>query len=85
MNFLKIGTEFVGDVGFGVIKNSGRLIYGSGQTIVGMVTEDDELVENGVKNLGHGAFGLTVGVVKKAVGGDKSEDGDDDIYSDSIE
>ncbi len=85
MNLLKLGTEFVGDVGFGVIKNSGRLIYGGGQAIIGMVTEDGELVENGVKNFGHGAFGLTVGVVKQAVGGDNSEDGDDDIYFDSME
>jgi hypothetical protein len=44
-----------------------------------MVTEDEELLENGVRNLAKGAGGLSLGLVKKAINGDESEDGNEDI------
>jgi hypothetical protein len=83
-SIFRVGTELVGDLGWKIVKNSGRAIYGSGQAIIGIVTEDDELVENGVKNLGQGAFGLSVGLVKKAIAGDNSEEDNQDIDLDSM-
>ncbi len=79
MIIIKAGTELLSDLGWGIIKNSGRILYGGGQAVVGMVTEDEELVENGVRNLAKGAGGLSLGLVKKAINGDESEDGNEDI------
>ena len=83
-SIFKVGTELVGDLGWKIVKNSGKVIYGSWQAIIGIVTEDEELVEHGVKNLGHGAFGLSVGLVKKAIVGDNSEEDNQDIDLDSM-
>jgi hypothetical protein len=84
MKLFQVVAESIGEVGFGVIKNSGRMIYGGGQAIVGMVTENDELVENGVKNLGRGTFGLSIGLVQKVITGNNSEDENQDIDVDSM-
>lgn len=78
MSIFRAGTELLGDLGWGIIKNSGRVIYGGGQAIVGMVTEDEELVENGVKNLAKGAGGLSLSLVKKAANEDSSDDDNED-------
>ncbi len=77
MNLFSAGAELLGNVGFRVIKGSSKLIYGGGQAVVGMVSENDELVEQGLKNAGDGAFGLTVGLVKNAFKGDSGDSGDD--------
>lgn len=74
MRILQSGIELVGNVGFGVIKNSGRLLYGGGQTVLGIVSEDDELIEQGVKNLGRGAVGLTIHTARQIITGDSDED-----------
>lgn len=74
MRILQSGIELVGDVGFGVIKNSGRLLYGGGQAVLGIVSEDDELIEQGVKNLGRGAVGLTIHTARQIITGDSDED-----------
>lgn len=84
MNIFKFGADFIGDVGFGIIKNSAKMIYGGGEAIVGMVTEDNELVESGVKKLGGGAVGLGSVVIKKAINGDESENENEDIDVDSM-
>jgi hypothetical protein len=84
MSIFRVGTELLGDLSLGIIKNSSKVIYGGGQAIVGMVTENDELVENGVKNLGNGAFGLSIGLVQKAITGDNSEDENQNIDLDSM-
>ena len=64
------------DWGLGMIKNGGRLIYGSGQAVVGVVTENDELVESGIKNAGKGVKGLGIAAlnkfVRKKLGGEDS-------------
>ncbi|MBE9044680.1 hypothetical protein IQ255_09720 [Pleurocapsales cyanobacterium LEGE 10410] len=87
MNILQSGIEVLGNVGFGVIKNSGRLLYGSGQTVIGIVSENDELTEQGVKNLGRGAMGLTIHAAKEIITGDSHEDEleNDDIDLDYYE
>lgn len=74
MRILQSGIELVGNVGFGVIKNSGRMLYGGGQAVLGIVSEDDELIEQGVKNLGRGAVGLTINTASKFITGDSDED-----------
>jgi hypothetical protein len=83
MRLFSAGAELLGNVGWGVIKGSGKLIYGSGQAIIGMVAEDNELVEQGVKNVGSGAFGLTVGLVKNAIKGDGGDDEGEDFDVDT--
>ncbi len=77
MSLFSAGMDLLDNVGWRVIKGSGKLIYGGGQTVLGMVSEDGELVERGVKNLGSGAFSLTVGLVKNTINGDSGDDGDD--------
>ena len=79
MSIFRAGAEILGDLGWGIIKNSGRAIYGGGQTVLGMVSEDEELIESGVRNLGKGAVGLTFGFVNKSLNGDSSEDESEDI------
>lgn len=83
MSLFSAGAELLGNVGFGVIKSSGKLIYGGGQAIIGMVSEDDELIEQGFKNAGNGAFSLTVGLVRNAINGDSGDDGDEDFDVDT--
>ena len=78
MSLFSQGAELIGDLGFRVIKNSGKVIYGAGQSLVGLVSEDEELIANGVKNLGDGAVGLSIGLVTKAIKGDSSDDDSDD-------
>jgi hypothetical protein len=78
MSLFSQGAELIGDLGFRVIKNSGKVIYGAGQAVVGLVSEDEELIENGVKNLGQGAVGLSIALVTKAIKGDSSDDDSDD-------
>ncbi len=75
MNLLKAGSDLVGDLGFKVIKNSGRVVWGGGQMILGAVSDNDELVEKGLKNTGKGALGLGIGLLGK------NKD-DDDLESD---
>lgn len=82
MSLFSQGAELIGDLGFRVIKNSGKVLYGAGQSIVGLVSEDEELIANGVKNLGEGAVGLSIGLVTNAIKGDNSDNSDD---SDEIE
>lgn len=74
MKIWQSGIELLGDVGLGVIKNSGRLLYGAGQTVVGVVSEDEEAISQGVKNLSCGAMGLSFHAAKKFVTGDGGED-----------
>lgn len=61
-------VDVVGDVGFGVIKNSGKMVWGGGQVIVGAVTDNDELVEAGGKAVVGGGIALLGSLLgKKAV------------------
>ena len=83
MRILQSGIELVGNVGWGVVKNSGRCLYGGGQAVLGMVSEDEELIGQGVKNLGKGAMGLTFSVASKFVGGDSEESETADINIDA--
>ena len=80
MNLFRSGAELLGDVGFGVIKNSGRFLYGTGQAVVGFVSEDEELIGQGVKNLGKGAMGLGFHAARKLADEDSSEGEIDDDY-----
>ena len=82
MKILQSGIELLGNVSFGVVKNSGRLLYGSGQAVIGLVSEDDELIEQGVKNLGRGAIGLTVHTAKEIITGNSQED---EIANDDVD
>lgn len=74
MKILQSGIELVGNIGWGVIKNSGRCLYGGGQAVVGMVSEDDELIGQGVNNIGRGAMGLTIHAAKEIFTGNSQED-----------
>ena len=82
MSLFKAATNFVGDVGFRVIKQSGRIAWGGGQAIVGMVSQDDELLEQGLKNAGKGTVGLVSSLLIKNIDGDNSETDGEDINVD---
>jgi hypothetical protein len=77
MSIFNVAADLVGDVGFGVIKNSGRLIFGGGKAIVGVVTEDEELIAEGIEGMGVGALGLGGSVFKQTILSDDS--GDDSL------
>lgn len=79
MSLFRVATNFVGDVGFGVIKQSSRIVWGGGQAIVGMVSQDDELLEQGIKNAGKGTVGLVSSLVMKNIDGDDSETDTEEI------
>ncbi|MBD2299067.1 hypothetical protein [Nostoc sp. FACHB-190] len=79
MSLFKIAADFVGDVGFGVIKNSGRILFGGGKAIVGVVTDDQELLEEGLKGAGKGVLGLGSALVMKNLNEDDSESTEEDI------
>ncbi|NJL10504.1 MAG: hypothetical protein HC836_49605 [Richelia sp. RM2_1_2] len=79
MGIFKFAADFVGDVGFGVIKKSSRIVWGGGQAVLGMVSQDEELVEKGLKNAGQGAVGLAYTLLLKNQNGDDSETDGEDI------
>jgi hypothetical protein len=79
MSLFKVATNFVGDVGFSVIKQSSRIAWGGGQAIVGMVSQDDELIEQGLKKAGKGTLGLVSCLVMKNIDGDNSETDGEEI------
>lgn len=82
MSLFRAATNFVGDVGFSVIKQSSRIVWGGGQTIVGMVSQDDELIEQGLKKAGKGTVGLVSCLIIKNIDGDNSETDGEDINVD---
>lgn len=83
MKLLQSGIELVGNVGWGVVRNSGRCLYGGGQAVVGMVSEDDELIGQGLKNIGRGAVGLTLHTAKTIITGNSCEDETENIDVDT--
>jgi hypothetical protein len=74
MSIFSAAFDFVGDVGFGVIKNSGRIAFGGGKAILGVVTEDETLIAEGLETMGQGAVGLGVAVTTNAIRGEDSEE-----------
>jgi hypothetical protein len=82
MSLLKFATDFIGDVGFGVIKNSSRILLGGGKAIVGVVTENEELRDEGLKGASQGALGLGSALVMKNIKEDNSESGGEDVNLD---
>jgi hypothetical protein len=48
-----------------------------------IVTENDELVENGVQTLGSAAVGLGLNVIGKVISGESSEEENQDFNNDS--
>lgn len=74
MGLFTAGAELIGEVGFRVVKNSAKVVYGGGQTILGVVSEDEELIAQGIKNVGTGGLGLTIGAF---MGDDESDDYED--------
>ncbi len=76
MSIFGAAADLVGDIGLGVIKHSGRVILGGGQTLLGVITEDEELIGDGIGKIGKGALGLGSCVLRNAVLGDDSDDDD---------
>ena len=77
MGLFSAAADFVGDVGFSVIKNSGRIALGGGKAVLGLITEDEELIGEGIGQAGKGAIYLGASVIGKQVF-------DDDDDSDSL-
>ncbi len=63
MSVIRIASELVGNVGFGVIKNTVRLAFGGGKAVVGLVTEDEELIKDGWHTATRGAVHLGAAVI----------------------
>lgn len=74
MKIFNAGAEVIGKVGFGVIKNSFRTVYGGGQALVGVLTESEDLVEQGIRNTGRGVAGLGANLIVKSISEGTSED-----------
>jgi hypothetical protein len=79
MSIFSAAVDLVGDVGFGVIKNSGRLIFGTSKALLGVVTEDEDLIAEGIEGIGSGALGLGGAILRENVLGDNSDDDSLDI------
>ena len=67
MSFFRMTTDLIGDLGIGVIKHSGRIALGGGKTIIGALTEDEDLIADGLSQAGKGAVGLGLSVVGKTL------------------
>ncbi|WP_146131682.1 hypothetical protein [Merismopedia glauca] len=74
MSLFQIGEEIVGNLGFRTVKNIGKVVFGAGQAVIGMVNDDSELVEAGMKNVGKGGIGLGISAVGQMLGGDPDEE-----------
>ena len=77
--FVRVVSDFFGDVGFGVIKHSVKIVLGGGQAIVGFATNDEELTAKGLKNVGTSSVFLGANVIGKNINNrpdseDESED-----------
>ena len=75
MSLFSAAADLVGNVGFGVIKNSGKIALGSGKAILGVLTKDEDLMGDGLGQLGKGTLGLGVSVLGKTLSG--NDDADD--------
>jgi hypothetical protein len=78
MSLFQIGEEIVGNLGFGTVKNLGKVVWGTGQAVIGMVNDDSELLEAGIKNVGRGGIGLGIGAIAKTLGGNPDEENEID-------
>jgi hypothetical protein len=78
MSIFNAAIDLVGEVGFGVIKNSGRVIFGGGKAILGVVTEDEYLIAEGIEAMGAGAVGIGGSVLRKNILDDNSGDDSSD-------
>ncbi|WP_414624321.1 hypothetical protein [Calothrix sp. CCY 0018] len=67
-------VDSISDIGVGVIKNTGKIAWGTGQTIAGFVSESDELIETGLKNVQTGAVALTSSLIIKNIVDKDEED-----------
>lgn len=83
MSIFGAAADLIGDIGFSVIKNSGRIALGGGKTILGVVTEDEELIGEGIGQIGKGAFYIASSAVGKAVF--DNDDADDDQLFDGFD
>jgi hypothetical protein len=76
MRFFGDAADLIGDIGFSVIKNVGCIAIGGGKTLIGVLTEDEELINGGVSQMGKGAFLLASSAVGKAVMDDDDSEND---------
>ncbi|MBD1855495.1 MULTISPECIES: hypothetical protein [Leptolyngbya] len=74
MSIFSTVSNLVGDIGFGVIRHSAGVAIGGGKAILGVVTGDDELIDDGLRTVGKGAIGLGGAIVTKAIGNQGSEE-----------
>lgn len=76
--FVGVVSDFVGDVGLGVIKHSAKIVWGGGEAIVGFATNDEELIAKGLKDAGTAAAGLGMTLVSRNINGSDSEGGSEE-------
>lgn len=71
--------KIIDDLGLGVIKNTSKVIWGAGETVIGFVTEDSELLEKGTKKVVGGGIGIGSSLLmKNVINSDESENIDFD-------
>lgn len=76
MGLLGATADLIGNIGFSVIKNSGRIALGGGKTIIGVLTEDEDLIGEGVGQMSKGAFFLASSAIGKAIMDDDDSEND---------
>ncbi|MEL7006440.1 MAG: hypothetical protein AAFN93_27485 [Bacteroidota bacterium] len=77
MSLFRAAADLVGDVGFGVIKNTSRIAIGGGQAILGVVTEDEDLIASGLGKVGKGVICLGGSAL---LGSGDDDDDDSDLF-----
>lgn len=83
MSLFSAAADVIGNVGFGIIKSSGRIALGGGKTLLGVLTEDEDLIGDGLSQVGKGTIGLGSAVLGKALSG--NDDADDDQALDFLD
>jgi hypothetical protein len=70
MNILGSALDVIGNVGFGVIRHSGGIVWGGSKAIVGVIAEDEEMIGAELGSVAKSAVGLGLTLVGKALSED---------------
>jgi hypothetical protein len=80
MSIFSTASDLVSDIGFGVIKHSVGVAVGGGKALLGAVTGDDELIDDGLRAVGKGVIGLGGAIATRTIDNQGSEE-DESINS----
>jgi len=76
MSLFNVAADLIGGVGFNAIKHSGRIALGGGKAVIGVVTSDPDLIEEGLGSVVKGSIGLGTTLITRGVLSNEDTDGE---------